>query len=56
MAKRGVKKQDHERLDDATIGRVVSLLGAEKPITKKAACETLNISYNTARLKKIIDE
>lgn len=56
MAKRGVKKQDHERLDDATIGRVVSLLEAEKPITKKAACETLNISYNTSRLAKIIQE
>ena len=56
MAKRGVKKQDHEKLDSATIGRVISLLEAENPITKKAACEILNISYNTARLNKIIQE
>lgn len=27
-----------------------------KPITKKEACEILNISYNTARLQKIIDD
>jgi hypothetical protein len=32
------------------------LLEAEKPITKKAACEVLNISYNTTRLNKIIQE
>lgn len=56
MAKRGVKKQEHEKLDGATIDRVVSLLEAENPITKKAACEILNISYNTARLNKIIQE
>lgn len=56
MARRGVKKRDYEKLDDATLGRVVSLLEAEKPITKKAACETLNISYNTTRLNKIIQE
>lgn len=56
MTKRRIKKQEHERLDDATIGRVVSLLEAEKPITKKQACETLNISYNTTRLNKIIQE
>lgn len=56
MARRGVKKQDHERLDDATIGRVVSLLEQENPITKKAACEYLNISYNTTRLNRIIQE
>ena len=27
-----------------------------KPITKKEACDILNISYNTARLQKIIEE
>ena len=27
-----------------------------KPITKKEACEILNISYNTARLQRIIDD
>jgi len=56
MARRGVKKKDHEKLDDATIGRVISLLEQEKPITKKAACEILNISYNTKRLGDIIQE
>ena len=56
MARRGVKKKDFERLDDATIARVVSLLEQEKPITKKAACEILNISYNTTRLNRIIEE
>jgi hypothetical protein len=56
MARRGVKKREYEKLDDATIGRVVSLLEGENPITKKVACETLNISYNTSRLAKIIQE
>ncbi len=56
MARRGVKKQDHERLDDATIGRVVSLLESGELKTKKAACEMLNINYNTKRLNDIIQE
>jgi len=56
MARKGVKKKEHERLDDATLSRVVSLLEQDQPITKKAACEILNISYNTSRLNKIIQE
>lgn len=56
MARRGVKKRDFEKLDDATVGRVVQLLEQSQPITKKAACEILNISYNTSRLAKIIQE
>ena len=56
MARRGVKKRDYENLEDSTISRVISLLEAEAPITKKAACEILNISYNTSRLNKIIEE
>lgn len=56
MTKRSVKKQEHERLDDATLGRVISLLEDEKPITKKAACDILNISYNTNRLNRIIQQ
>lgn len=56
MAQRGIKKQEHERLDDATIARVVCLLEDEKPITKKAACEILNIRYNPKRLNNIIQE
>ena len=56
MAKRGIRKQDHEKLDDLTLGRVVSLLEQDSPITKKVACDILNISYNTTRLAGIIQE
>lgn len=56
MARRGVKKRDYERLDDLTISRVIALLEQETPITKKAACETLHINYNTKRLNDIIQE
>lgn len=55
MATKRVKIQEHEKLTNANIARVISLLEAEKPITKKEACEILNISYNTARLSNIID-
>jgi hypothetical protein len=51
-----VKKQEHEKLSAANIEHVISLMEAKQPITKKAACEILNISYNTTRLAKIIDE
>lgn len=56
-----VKKKKHENLSNANIRHVMTLLtpsdGAfQKPITKKEACEILNISYNTLRLQKIIDE
>lgn len=51
-----IKKKDHERLDDANIERVIELLNAEKPITKKAACEILNISNNSTRLARIIED
>lgn len=54
--KKGVKKKEHEKLDDATIERVIMLLEDPKPITKKQACEILNISYNTTRLNTIIEE
>lgn len=53
---RGIRKKDYERLDDATVSRVVLLLEQGKPVTKKAACEILNISYSTVRLGKIIQE
>jgi hypothetical protein len=50
-----VKKQANEKLTDATISRVIELLeNTEKPISKKEACEILNISYNTTRLNTII--
>lgn len=51
-----VQKKDHEKLTQTNIAHVISLLEADKPITKKAACEILNISYNTTRLSKIIEE
>lgn len=54
--KKGVKKKEHEKLDEATINRVISLLNSTPPITKKDACEILNISYNTTRLNAIIGE
>lgn len=54
--KKGVKKKDHENLSDANIEKVIGLLEVEKPITKKEACEILNITYNTTRLANIIQE
>jgi hypothetical protein len=52
---RRVKKKDPEFLSDNNIRKVISLLGGSPAITKKQACEILNISYNTARLNKIIE-
>lgn len=49
------KRNEHELLTDSNIERVIELLHGEKPITKKAACEILNISYNTTRLDSIIN-
>lgn len=54
--KRGIKKKDHERLDDVNIQRVKDLLEGPAPITKKAACEILNIANNSSRLSRIIEE
>ena len=51
-----IKKKAYEKLDDLNIKRVISALEDEKPITKKEACDMLNISYNTTRLSKIINE
>ena len=51
-----IKKKAHEKLDDLNIKRVIAALENESPITKKEACDMLNISYNTTRLSKIIDE
>ncbi len=31
-------------------------MNSDKPITKKEACDILNISYNTTRLNKILEE
>ena len=51
-----VKKREHEKLTSSNINHVISLLEADKPITKKEACAILNISYNTTRLAKIIND
>lgn len=51
-----VKRKEHENLSDANILKVKNLLESDSPITKKEACQILNISYNTTRLQKIIDE
>lgn len=56
MTGKKVKAKDHEKLTPANIAHVISLMEAKQPITKKAACEILNISYNTTRLAKIIEE
>ena len=53
---RGVKKKSYENLTATNIKHVIGLLDAEQPITKKEACSILNISYNTTRLKSIIEE
>lgn len=50
-----VKTKEHENLSESNIKKVIELLEAEKPISKKDACEILNISYNTTRLAKIIE-
>ena len=58
--RKNVKKKDHENLTAKNIEKVKSLLNpgsiSDKPITKKEACDILNISYNTTRLQKIIEE
>lgn len=56
MLKGRVKRKDGENLSEQVIEKVIEGLNAKKPITKKAACEILNISYNTTRLSKIIEE
>lgn len=45
-----------ERLDDASMEKVISALEQEKPITKKAACDMLAIAYNTTRLGTLIEK
>ena len=54
MIKR-VKKKDYENLTSSNIEKVIALLNpgsdTDKPITKKQACDVLNIAYNTARLQ-----
>ena len=54
MARR--TNREHEKLDSANMIKVIELLTSDPPITKKAACEILNISYNTKRLGTLIED
>lgn len=54
MATKRSKRSEEEKLTPSNIEYVISLLEAEKPITKKDACAILNIAYNTTRLTQII--
>lgn len=56
MATRKTKMGDAEKLDDTNMARVIQLLEAEKPCSKKDACSMLNIAYNTSRLGTLIDK
>jgi len=56
MARGGIKTKAGEKLDDRSIENVIYLLEKEgNSITKKEACQLLNITYNTTRLGKIIE-
>lgn len=58
MAGKRKASSENEKLTDSNIARVIRLLNpteeAEKPITKKTACEILGIAYNTTRLGTLI--
>lgn len=47
---------DVNKCTDSNISKVIRLLSAEQPCTKKTACEILGIAYNTPRLDKIIQD
>ena len=51
-----IKVKDEEDLSKGNILKVIALMESEKGITKKDACAMLQISYNTARLDKIITQ
>jgi len=56
MAQRGIKVKEGEDLSPSNVQRVISALEADKPITKKEACNMLKIAYNTSRLNRIIED
>jgi len=51
-----IRKKSHEKLDEINLQRVSELLSDAKPITKKEACDMLNITYNTTRLTSILKD
>lgn len=50
------KNADSERVNKETLSHVIAMLEGDKPWTKKACCEYLNIAYNTTRLSKLIED
>lgn len=56
MGVRKTKMGDAEKLDDTNMVRVIQMLEAEKPCSKKDACAALNIAYNTTRLSTLIEK
>jgi hypothetical protein len=66
MAAKRIKKKSYENLSTQNIEKVIALLNPtssalateeskSKPITKKEACDILNIAYNVTRLSNIIE-
>ena len=51
-----IRKKKQEKLDYDNIQRVSDALSSTTPVTKKEACEMLNISYNTTRLNRILED
>ena len=59
MATKRKTQLEQDRMTDANITRVIDLLSPgpdKKAITKKEACQILGMSYNTARLDKLIED
>lgn len=50
------RNKEDEKLDFNNLEKVIKLLEAEKPISKKDACAILNIAYNTTRLSTLIEK
>ena len=56
MAGRKTKNSEEEKITPQNLDKVIQLLEGDKPITKKEACNILNISYNTTRLGSLIEK
>lgn len=58
MATRRTKTNADEKLDAATLDKVIALLEPKegKPVSKKDACAMLCIAYNTTRLGALIEK
>lgn len=52
-----IRVKQGELITEDNVAKVINMLEREKdPISKREACDVLNISYNTTRLAKIITE